>query len=140
MNVQAIIDPDGYLLWTSGALSGSVRDTAAARIWRIPAGLRQAGMAALVDKGYAGCGEHRFEPTRTYARLRARGERVFAPLKTWRILRELRCRPQRATTVTRAIIAFIQTGRMFCGFAVATAGEGPRCLQGLKARQPAAVM
>ena len=123
MNVQAIIDPDGYLLWTSGALSGSVRDTAAARIWRIPAGLRQAGMAALVDKGYAGCGEHRFEPTRTYARLRARGERVFAPLKTWRILRELRCRPQRATTVTRAITAFIQTGRMFCGFAVATAGE-----------------
>ena len=38
-----------------------------------------------------------------HARLRAPGERAFAQLKKWRILRQLRCSPHRATNITRAI-------------------------------------
>ena len=36
MNLQAIADPDGNLLWISGAIRGSVHDTRAARIWQLP--------------------------------------------------------------------------------------------------------
>ena len=124
MNVQVITDPTGSLLWTSGALPGSVHDTAAARIWPIPAHLHQARLAALGDKGYTGLDEHvvatpwrgrnKPEPKKAYnrlhARLRAPGERAFAQLKTWRILRKLRCCPQRATNITRAITILNQTG------------------------------
>lgn len=81
-------------------------------------------MAALGDKGYTGCDEHvvavpwrgrnKPEPKKTYnrlhARLRAPGERGFAQLKTWRILRKLRCCPQRVTNITRAITVLTQTG------------------------------
>ncbi|GHF83088.1 hypothetical protein FHX82_006511 [Amycolatopsis bartoniae] len=46
--------PDGTVLWVSGALPGSTHDTAAARIWQIPAALRDAGLIALGDKDYHG--------------------------------------------------------------------------------------
>ncbi|CAM3243243.1 DDE superfamily endonuclease [Stackebrandtia soli] len=124
VNVQAITAPDGDLLWTSGALPGSVHDTAAARIWRIPTYLRETGMPTLADKGYTGLDDQniatpwkgRDKPgpkktqNRTQARLRAPGERGFAELKKWRILRRLRCSTHRATIIVRAITVINHTG------------------------------
>lgn len=117
MNLQAIADPDGNLIWISGAIRGSIHDTAAARIWQIPRLLREHGLFALGDKGYQGLDhdlvvtpykgkgkpEYQKAHNRLHARLRGPGERVFAELKKWRILRKLRCDPHRATQIARAI-------------------------------------
>jgi hypothetical protein len=43
------------------------------------------------------------EANRAHARLRAPGERANAQLKTWRILRRLRCCPWRAGQLAKAI-------------------------------------
>ena len=40
-----------------------------------------------------------------HAKLRARGERAIATLKTWKILNKLRCCPRRATPIVQAILA-----------------------------------
>ena len=50
MNLQAVADPDPNLLWVSGAIRGSVCDTAAARIWQFPRLLHVHGLFALADK------------------------------------------------------------------------------------------
>ena len=70
----------------------------------------------LGDKGYIGAGEHvhtpyrgRNKPTsqkaanRANAQLRSPGERANAQLKTWRILRTLRCCPRKAGQLAKAI-------------------------------------
>lgn len=110
VNLQVIASPDGTILWVSGQLPGSTHDTVgAARIWNILAALRDTGLIALGDKGYHGydeTGEHVVTPykgrnkpqsqkdaNRAHARLRGPGERANAQLKTWRILRKLRCCP-----------------------------------------------
>ena len=54
MNLQAIADARGNLLWISGAIRGSIHDTKAARIWQIPRLLREHGLFALGDNGYDG--------------------------------------------------------------------------------------
>ncbi len=41
---------------------------------------------------------------RTHAKIRARGERAIAILKTWKILAKLRCCPRRATAIVQAIL------------------------------------
>ncbi|QIY58990.1 hypothetical protein HEP86_36595 [Streptomyces sp. RPA4-5] len=41
---------------------------------------------------------------RAHAKIRARGERAIATLKTWRILVKLRCCPRRATAIVQAIL------------------------------------
>jgi hypothetical protein len=119
MNLQAVADPDGELLWVSGAIRGSIHDTAAARIWQLPRLLREYGLFALADKGYQGLDhdlvvtpykgrgkpEYQKEHNRLHARLRGPGERVFAELKKWRVLRKLRCDPYRATQIARAVAA-----------------------------------
>ena len=119
MNLQVISSPDGELLWVSGDLPGSTHDTAAARIWQVLSALEKAGLIALGDKGYQG-----FDPTgktvitpykgqdkpesqkdanRAHARLRGPGERANAQLKTWRILRKIRCCPRRTGRIAKAI-------------------------------------
>ncbi|WP_030158856.1 IS5/IS1182 family transposase [Glycomyces sp. NRRL B-16210] len=117
MNLQAVADADGNLLWISGAIRGSIHDTAAARIWQLPRLLREHGLFALGDKGYQGLDhdlvvtpykgkgkpEYQKAHNRLHARLRGPGERMFAELKKWRILRKLRCDPHRATHIARAI-------------------------------------
>lgn len=117
MNLQALADPDGNLIWISGAIRGSIHDTAAARIWQLPRLLREHGLFALGDKGYHGLDhdlvvtpykgrgkpEYQKAHNRLHARLRGPGERVFAELKKWRVLRKLRCDPHRATQIARAI-------------------------------------
>jgi hypothetical protein len=78
--------------------------------------LASCGLVILADKGSAGAGEHirtpyrgRSKPasqndaSRAHARLRSPGERANAPLKTWRILRKLRCCPWKAGQLAKAI-------------------------------------
>ena len=116
MNLQVIAGPDGEILWVSGPLPGAVHDLTAARIWGIVAELAAAGLIVLADKGYHGAGEHIRTPykgknkpesqkaaNRAHAKLRAPGERANAQLKTWRILRKLRCCPWRAGQLAKAI-------------------------------------
>jgi hypothetical protein len=90
----------------------------------VPAGMRGAvavaeltasGLVVLGDKGYLGedcirtpCRERSKpaswkEANRVLARRRASGERACARLKSWRILRELRCCPWRAGQLVEVI-------------------------------------
>ena len=116
MNLQVIASPQGETLWVSGALPGAVHDLTAARIWGILRRLAAAGLIVLADKGYHGAGDPVLTPyrgrnkpasqkaaNRAHARLRAPGERANAQLKTWQILRKLRCCPWRAGQLAKAI-------------------------------------
>ncbi len=116
MNLQVIASPDGDIVWVSGPLPGAVHDLTAARIWDIVAQLAASGLVVLADKGYIGAGEHIRTPykgrnkpvsqkdaNRAHARLRSPGERANAQLKSWRILRKLRCCPWRAGQLAKAI-------------------------------------
>ena len=116
MNLQVISSPQGEILWVSGPLPGAVHDLTAARIWGIIRELAAARLIVLADKGYIGAGEHVYTPYRgrnkpasqkaansAHARLRAPGERANAQLKTWGILRKLRCCPWKAGQLAKAI-------------------------------------
>ena len=117
MNLQVIASPGGDLLWVSGALPGSVHDKKAEWVWGVLDELEAAGLVTLADKGYQGStwakipyrGKNKPEPlkdaNRAHAKLRAPGERANAQLKTWRILRKLRCCPWRAGQLAKAIHA-----------------------------------
>lgn len=117
MNLQVIATLEGTLIWVSGALPGNVHDLRAARIWGIPRALARAGLLTLADKGYLGAGGPVLTPckgrdkpevltdaNRACARLRSLGERAIAQLKTWRILRRLRCCPHRAGHIAKAVL------------------------------------
>ena len=115
MNLQVIASPGGDVLWVSGALPGSVHDKKAEWVWGVLAELEAAGLIVLADKGYQGAAhakipyrgknkpESQKQANRAHARLRAPGERANAQLKTWRILRKLRCCPWRAGQLAKAI-------------------------------------
>ncbi|MEE6311059.1 transposase family protein [Plantactinospora veratri] len=121
VNVQVIADAAGRLVWASPALPGSAHDLTAARTHGIVDALTRASVMTFADKGYQGaCGSvrtpfkrSRFRPklsrrqkavNRAHAKIRARGERAIATLKTWRILAKLRCCPRRATAIVQAIL------------------------------------
>ncbi|MGW1052040.1 transposase family protein [Streptomyces sp. NPDC002521] len=71
----------------------------------------------LADRAYQGAGatvrspyyHHREQPAhyqqfnRDHARLRAPGERAFAQLKSWRVLRRARCSTRRIGTIVQAV-------------------------------------
>jgi DDE superfamily endonuclease/Helix-turn-helix of DDE superfamily endonuclease len=116
MNLQAIATPDGDIGWVSGPLPGPVHDLNAARIWGIVRELAACGLVVLADQGYAGAAGHIRTPSkgrnkpapqkaanRAHAKLRSPGEQANAQLKTWRILRRLRCCPWRAGPLAKAI-------------------------------------
>jgi hypothetical protein len=115
MNLQVISGPDGDIVWVSGPLPGAVHDLTAARIWGITRELAACGLVVLGDKGYLGEDTIRTpyrgrnkpasqkDANRAHAKLRAPGERANAQLKTWRILRKLRCCPWRAGQLAKAI-------------------------------------
>ena len=118
MNLQVISTPDGDIMWVSGPLPGATHDLAAARIWGILRELAATGLIVLADKGYHGGGNPLLTPYKgrgkppsqkaanrahARARLRGLGERANAQLKTWRILRKLRCCPWRAGRLAKAI-------------------------------------
>lgn len=125
VNVQVIAGPDGTILWTSGALPGATHDLTAARAWGILRELEQAGVLTLADKGYQGAEativitpykgknkpESQKQANRSHARLRGPGERANAQLKSWRILRKLRCSPSKAGHLVKAI-AVLQNHRI----------------------------
>jgi hypothetical protein len=107
MNLQVIASPGGDILWVSGALPGAVHDKRAEWIWGVLAELEAAGLVTLADKGYQGAAhakipyrgknkpESQKQANKAHAKLRSPGERANAQLKTWRILRKLRCCPWR---------------------------------------------
>jgi len=115
MNLQVIASPAGDILWVSGALPGSVHDKNAEWIWGVLAELEAGGLVTLADKGYQGSTyakipyrgrnkpESQKQANRAHAKLRAPGERANAQLKTWKILRKLRCCPWRAGQLAKAI-------------------------------------
>jgi DDE superfamily endonuclease/Helix-turn-helix of DDE superfamily endonuclease len=120
VNVQVIADPAGRLVWASPALPGSTRDVTAARTLGLIEALAAEDVMTFADKGYQGAGgtirtpfkRHRHRRrlshnqkavNRSHARIRARGERANATLKTWKLLVKLRCCPDRATAIVQAI-------------------------------------
>lgn len=119
MNVQVITDPRGRLLWASPALPGAVHDIRAARTHGIIDALAKAGVECWADKGYRGAGGTirlpywgRWETlsagqqavNRSHAKIRALVEQAMATLKTWRLLRKLRCSTTRITSLVQAVL------------------------------------
>jgi DDE superfamily endonuclease/Helix-turn-helix of DDE superfamily endonuclease len=115
MNLQVIASPDGSIVWVSGALPGAVHDKKAEWIWGVLAELEAAGLVVLADKGYQGSTwakipyrgrnkpESQKQANKAHAKLRAPGERANAQLKSWHVLRKLRCCPWRAGQLAKAI-------------------------------------
>lgn len=120
MNVQVIADPQGRLMWASPALAGAVHDVRAAREHGIIEALAEAGIACWADKGYRGAGgtvrlpyRGRWDSlstgqqavNRSHAKIRALVEQAIATLKSWRLLRKLRCSTTRITSLVQAVLA-----------------------------------
>ncbi|MFF5772168.1 transposase family protein [Streptomyces californicus] len=117
MNVQVLADPFGRLLWASPALPGSTHDLTAARQHGIIDALADAGLKCWADKAYQGAGRPVRVPFRgrrlkrwkrrhntTHARIRCVGEQAVATLKSWRLLRKLRCSTNHITNVVKAVL------------------------------------
>ncbi|GAA3048362.1 transposase family protein [Streptomyces glomeratus] len=119
MNVQVIADPKGRLLWASPARPGAVHDVRAAREHGIIAALTEAGITCWADKGYQGAGGAVRVPyrgrwdrlstgqqavNRSHAKIRALVEQAVATLKSWRLLRKLRCSTTRITSLVQAVL------------------------------------
>ena len=128
--MQVIADASGRLVWASPALPGSAHDLSAARTHGIIDALTNANVMTFADKGYQGARgsvrtpfrRHRYRPklsrrqkavNRAHARIRARGERAIATVKTWKLLAKLRCCPRRATAIVQAILVLhrVETDR-----------------------------
>jgi hypothetical protein len=92
-----------------------VHDTKAEWIWGVIAELDKAGVITLAGKGYQGSSwaktrtrgsaspNRSKRPTVPTPGSAAPGERANAQLKTWHILRKLRCCPCRAGQLAKAI-------------------------------------
>jgi hypothetical protein len=116
-NIQAIMRPDGFPVWTSDALPGHLRDFTCAEHHDITGALywaaSQLQLPTLADSGYEGAGQGIYTPVkqptdgrqlapdnRTYntllRSLRCLGERGFAILTgRWYSLRHTTASPQR---------------------------------------------
>jgi hypothetical protein len=109
----------GRLLWASPALPGAIHDVRAAREHGIVDTLAEAGIPCWADKGYRGVDDTvrtrcwgRGETlstgqqavNRSHAKIRALVEQIMATLKSWRLLRELRCSTTRITSLLQAVL------------------------------------
>ncbi|MEU3402283.1 transposase family protein, partial [Streptomyces filamentosus] len=117
MNVQVIARSDGTPLWFSRVTPGRAHDLTAARAHGIVQACLTRQVLALADRACQGASatvrtpyyHHREQPeyyqrfNRDHARLRAPGERAFALLKSWRLLRRARCSTRRISTIGQAI-------------------------------------
>ncbi|ANY07080.1 transposase family protein [Pseudonocardia sp. HH130630-07] len=133
MNVQVISNPAGRLVWASPALPGARHDMGAAREHGIIDALTVAGVQVVADSGYRGAGamfhlpqrrrpadrdtgeRRRLSPSQrevnaAHAAQRGPGERANAMFKSWKILRKIRCCPQRTTALVNAIQTLILAG------------------------------
>ncbi len=92
--------------------------------WRLLNPGRQALLVLVADKAYQGAEgpvvtpykgknkpESQKQANRSHARLRGPGERANAQLKSWKILRKLRCSPSKAGHLCKAI-AVLQNHRV----------------------------
>ncbi|SCD75094.1 Helix-turn-helix of DDE superfamily endonuclease [Streptomyces sp. TverLS-915] len=119
MNVQVLADPFGRLLWASPVLPGAVHDVRAAREHGIVDVLARADVTCWADKGYRGASGTVRTPywgrwdtlstgqqavNRSHAKIRALVEQAMATLKSWRLLRKLRCSTTRITALVRAVL------------------------------------
>ena len=115
MNLQVIASPAwGHPLGVRAAARLGARQECRV-VWGVLAELEAAGLLVLADKGYQGStyakvpdkGKNKPESqkaaNRAHAKLRSPGERANAQLKTWHILRKLRCCPWRAGQLAKAI-------------------------------------
>ncbi len=117
MNVQVIARPDGTPPWFPRATPGRTHDLTAARAHGIVQVCLTRQILVLADRAYQGAGatfrtpyyhhgeqpEHCQQFNRDHARLRSPGERAFAQLKTWRLLRRARCSTRRIGTAVQAV-------------------------------------
>ncbi len=117
MNVQVIARPDGTPLRFSRATPGRTRDLTAARAHGIVQACLARQILVLADRAYQGADttfrapyyRHHEQPVRyqqfnrDHARLRAPGERAFALLKSWRLLRRARCSTRRIGIAVQAV-------------------------------------
>ena len=133
MNVQVIADPAGRLIWASPALPGARHDMGAAKEHGIIAALTAAGVQVVADNGYRGGGPMFDLPQRrrpadpnsgqrrrlsvsqrevnaAHAAQRGPGERANAELKSWKVLRKIRCCPHRTTALVNAVQVLILAG------------------------------
>ncbi|MEU5274788.1 transposase family protein [Streptomyces asoensis] len=119
MNVQVITDPFGRVIWASPALPGAVHDIKAARTHSVIDALAKAGVACWADKAYQGAGGTVRVPyrgrwdtlsvgqqavNRSHAKIRALGQQAMATIKSWRMLRKLRCSTNRITDLVKAVL------------------------------------
>lgn len=120
MNIQAVTDPAGELIWYSPALPGRTVDITAARTHGIVTVCERLRIPVLADKTYVGAGGTFQVPfkrhlgrsptprqaavNRVHARLRFPVERAFARLKAWRIFRKARISPHRLTSIAKAVL------------------------------------
>ncbi|MFF3495301.1 transposase family protein [Streptomyces sp. NPDC002795] len=118
MNVQVLTDLFGRLLWASPALPGATHDLAAAREHGIIDALADAGLRCRADKAYQGAARNVRVPFKgrrlkrgrrrhntTHAKIRCLGEQAMPTLKSWRLLRKLRCSTNRITAIVEAVLA-----------------------------------
>ncbi|MFD7923977.1 transposase family protein [Streptomyces sp. NPDC059740] len=119
MNVQVLAEPFGRLLWASPALPGAIHDVRAAREHGVIDALTAAGITCWADMGYRGAGGTVRIPywgrwdtlstgqqavNRSHAKIRALVEQAMATLKSWRLLRKLRCSTTRITSLVQAVL------------------------------------
>ena len=123
-NVQVIAAPDGTPLWFSRALPGRTHDLTAAHAHSVTENCLTRQILVLADRAYQGAGatvrtpcyrhhelpEHYQQYNRDHARLRAPGERAFAQLKTWRLLRRARCSTNRIGRIVAAVHTLLICG------------------------------
>jgi hypothetical protein len=127
MNVQVIADPAGRIVWASPALPGARHDMGVAREHGILDALTTAGIRVITDNGYRGSGftvPQRRRPAdpetggrrlsrnqkavnAAHARQRGPGERANAQLKSWKVLRKIRCCQRRITDLVNAVLVLI---------------------------------
>ncbi len=120
VNIQAVTDPVGDLIWYSPALPGRTVDITAARAHHIVTICERLRIPVLADKAYVGADgtfrvpfkRHLGRPlttrqaavNRAHARLRFPVEHAFARLKAWRIFRKARISPDRLPSITKAVL------------------------------------
>jgi len=117
MNVQVIACPDGTPLWFSRAIPGRTHDLTAARAHGIVQVCLTRQILVLADRAYQGADATVRTPDSRPPRparalravqpgprpLRALGERAFARLKSWRVLRRARCSTRRIGRTVQAV-------------------------------------
>ncbi|MFD0445231.1 transposase family protein [Streptomyces indonesiensis] len=119
MNVQVIADPAGRLLWASPRAAGICprhQGRANPRHHRCPGGGRGGllgrqglpGRRGTVRAPYWGRWETLSPGQRavncSHAKIRALVEQAMATLKTWRLMRKLRCSTSRITSLVQAVL------------------------------------